>query len=584
MTMKPKAPKFHIRRSSVDVSPSEPENRARPEPEEIPTLGGPTEDGFGDRAFPGSARAEADAASESDIAEIRREGLTGRQLRMARRLAQKHGMNPTSDFDAVRLLRAQGIDPFDRNNMIELVHARGPEGEGEGSRQPGTGQPVTGAEKVAAIAAAAQAAVNRAGAPSPAAGGAGSDGKPPLRAGLPQTIDPQRNLPGEHIPRSTPPGLHEIERIQRDIVRRRRRSMMLLGLRLAAFVLVPTLLCLYYFAFVATPSYATKSEFVVQQAEVGSGTAGLLGGTAMATSQDSIAVQGYLGSREALQRLDAEHGYRAHFSDPSVDSIQRVAPDATNEQLYKHFRKNVRVGYDPTEGVIRMEVSAATPEMSQVFSQALIGYAEERVDQLTERKRADQMEGATQTFADAEEKMVAAQEKVLALQENMGVLDPQSESASLMSQIGALETQLTEKRLALSQLLDNASPNQARVAGVEGDIERLELLVADLRSQITNDGQSDSSLASVTARLRMAEVDLETRTMMMQEALQNLEAARIEANRQVRFLSVSVPPVPPDEPTYPKVFENTMIAFLIFGAIYLLVSVTAAILREQVSS
>ena len=36
---------------------------------------------------------------------IRREGLTGRQLRMARRVAQKHGLAPTSDFDAVRLLR-----------------------------------------------------------------------------------------------------------------------------------------------------------------------------------------------------------------------------------------------------------------------------------------------------------------------------------------------------------------------------------------------------------------------------------------------------------------------------------------------
>ena len=101
---------------------------------------------------------------------------------------------------------------------------------------------------------------------------------------------------------------------------------------------------------------------------------------------------------------------------------------------------------------------------------------------------------------------------------------------------------------------------------------------------MTNQNDTQGSLASKTAQLRMAEVDLETRTMMMQESLQQLEAARIEANRQVRFLSVGVTPVPPDEPTYPRVFENTLIAFLIFGAIYLLISVTASILREQVSS
>ena len=40
-----------------------------------------------------------------DIDEIRKEGLTGRQLRMARRTAQRHDLPATSDFDAVRLLR-----------------------------------------------------------------------------------------------------------------------------------------------------------------------------------------------------------------------------------------------------------------------------------------------------------------------------------------------------------------------------------------------------------------------------------------------------------------------------------------------
>lgn len=569
MTMKPKAPKFRIRRAPS--RPGETEGSAPSEPKsgddgaarkDAPfTLDQPIDDGFGDRAFPGSSRADTDAAASSTIAEIRREGLTGRQLRMARRLAQKQGLNPSSDFDAVRLLREQGIDPFDRANMIELVHNK------EGASEDGTRDAPQ--SKAAAVAAAATKA--------------GQQQRP--TGNLPQTVQqPGRNLPGEHIPQSGPLGLHEVERIQRDIVRRRRKNLFFLAARLGAFVFLPTFICMIYFAFFATDVYATKSEFIVQQAEVAAGTAGLLGGTAMATSQDSILVQDYLTSRGAMQRLDEEYGYREHFSDPSIDAIQRVPPDASNEDLYKHYTNHVTVGYDPTEGVLRMEVSALTPEMSRVFSEALIAYAEERVDQITERKRADQMRGATETFQEAEAKMVEAQNTVLALQEQMGVLDPQSETAGLMNQINTLEVQLTEKRLQLSQLLDNAQPNQARVAGVEGDIARLEQLISDLRSQMTNEGQNDTSLASVTARLRIAEVDLETRTMMMQESLQQLEAARIEANRQVRFLSIGVSPVPPDEPTYPKVFENTLIAFFIFGAIYLLISVTVAILREQVSS
>ena len=544
MTTNPKAPKFRIRRNSAQTPGASSPVAS--------SLGGKTDDGFGNTAFPGSAKAEDNVVSERAISEIRREALTGRQLRMARRLAQKHGLTPSSDFDAVRLLRAQGIDPFDRANMIELVHAQ-------------DAAPQTGAAS-----------------PQATPGEADRVNKP--RANLPQTVETPRNLPGQHIPSDGPLGVHEIERIQREIARRRRRKLMLLGARLGVFVLLPTLICLYYFAFVATPSYATKSEFIVQQAETATTGGGLLGGTSLATSQDSILVQDFLTSRGALQRLDAEYGYRAHFSDPSIDSLQRIAGDASNEDLYAHYQNNVMVGYDPTEGVLRMEVSALTPDMSRVFSEALIGYAEERVDQITERKRADQMRGADQTFEEAETRMVEAQERVLALQEQMGVIDPQSETAGLMGQINNLETQLTEKRLQLSQLLDNTRPNQARVAGAEGDISRLQTLIADLRSQLTQETSSESSLASMTSRLRMAEVDLETRTMMMQESLQQLEAARIEANRQVRFLSVGVTPVPPDEPTYPRVFENTLIAFFIFGAIYLMASVTAAILREQVSS
>jgi capsular polysaccharide transport system permease protein len=63
-----------------------------------------------------------------------------------------------------------------------------------------------------------------------------------------------------------------------------------------------------------------------------------------------------------------------------------------------------------------------------------------------------------------------------------------------------------------------------------------------------------------------------------------METARIEANRQVRYLSLSVSPIPPDEPAFPRAFENTLVTLLIMLGIYLMVSMTAAILREQVSA
>ncbi len=553
MTTKPKARKFRIRRdvvSGLGKTPAGGDN-----------LFAKSEDGFDDKPFPGSAKSEATPqASEEGIAEIRREGLTGRQLRMARRLAQKNGMKPNSDFDAVRMLRAKGIDPFDRANMLELVTARNTENSNEKKKPEQQMRIATAKVPPDQVAGASQ--------PTP---------------NLPQKVDADRNLPG-------PPAsdaafqAHELERIQRDIVLRRRKNLAFMVGRVFAFIILPTFLAWVYFAFIATPSFGTKSEFIVQQAESSNVQAGLLGNTSLATSQDSIMVQDFLTSREALQRLNADHDYFAHFADPSVDSLQRLSEDASNEDVFAHYKNNVTVGYDPTEGIIRMEVSALNPEMSRTFSEALIKYAEERVDQVTERKRADQMRGARESFDESEAKMIAAQERVLRLQEQLGVVDPTGETTSLMGQISNFEVQLAEKRLQLQQLLDNARPNRARVAGAEGDIRRLEDLIADLRLQMTEESSSQGSLASMSAQLRMAEVDLETRTMIMQESLQQMEAARIEALRQVRFLSLGVAPIPPDEPTYPRVFENTLVTLLIFSAIYLLLSLTVAVLREQVSN
>ncbi len=606
MTTKPKASKFRIRRDGpltpgqaiaategatarkVVQPPAEPASTPRPETsaaESAPAARDTTktedealmeaaspdmhDDGFGPDVMPTSAAAQrqaedgqggqsgeiasaASARSEQTIADIRKEGLTGRQLRMARRVAQKHGLTPTSDFDAVKQLRDRGIDPFQRSAMLELVqNSARTEAGGKGggatpnlpqvTRQPGAGTSVAVAKEAPV--------------PGPA-------------------LNPAEHRAGE------------IARIQRDIARRRRRKTLLLFTRLAFFVLLPAMIAGWYYYVLATPLYATKSEFVIQQAEPAAAAAGLGGlfqGTSFATQQDSTTVQSYLSSRAALKRLDADHDFKAHFEQASIDPIQRLEPGATDEAAYRVYQRNVKIGYDPSEGILKMEVIAASPEKSQEFSEALLGYAEDQVDQLTQRLREDQMKGARDSFNDAEAKVLAAQQRVLELQEQLGVLDPVSETGSLMSQITQFEVELRQKELDLQQQLANTRPNQARVSALEGEIARLKALVANLRSSMTQTTEGGASLARITGELRIAEADLATRQLLLQQAAAQLETARIEANRQVRYLSLGVAPIAPDEATYPRAFENTALALLIFAGIYLMISLTASVLREQVA-
>ncbi len=550
MTMKLTVKRFRTRRPDPVAAPAPvPPPRVVPQ---RPVIGddaffpSPDDDGFGRAAFPtarNAALAPVPNDAPHDIDLIRREGLTGRQLRMARRLAQKHQLPATSDFDAVRLLRNAGIDPFQVNSVLELVSA--------------VTRPASRALTLTP-------------------GGAGVQ--------LPQTMKPLQ-LPSTEM-RAEQAHIAEVMKIQQDMAARRRRKSLLLAARLFVFVLLPTLLAGVYYYTIATPFYATKSEFLIQQAEApsASGLGGLMRGTPMAGAQDSITVQGYLQSQDAMQLLDADNGFRAHYSDPAIDPIQRLDIGASNSAAYKVYKRNVKISYDPTEGIVKMEVIAADPEKAVEFSKALIGYAENRVDEITTRLRDDQMRGAKESYEAAEVKLHDANMRVVELQKKYKVLSSEVEVGMITGQITQLETQLTQDNLSLAQMESNATPNKARLDPLKRRIATLQSEIALLRAKLTEDDASGLSLANVQSELLVAQADVQTRQLLLAQSLQAMESARVEANRQTRYLSISVNPIAQDEAAYPRAFENTLVVMLIFSGIYLMISMTIAILREQVTA
>ncbi|MCH2094641.1 MAG: capsule biosynthesis protein [Rhodobacteraceae bacterium] len=516
MTMKPKAKKYRLRPLSPQGQKTAPADVA-PQPQ-----------------------------SEVNLDAIRREGLTGRQLRMARRVAQKHGLAPTSDYDAVRLLREKGINPFKRDMALDLV-------TGDTPKPDETKLPVPKDK--------------------------------PTQAKLPVTkVVDKSHLPSTDVASPSERRAAEIMKVQRDLVNRRRRKMLLLMTRLAFFVFLPTFLAGFYYYVVATPMYATKSEFLILKAESGGNLGGLFSGTQFATNQDAIAVQSYLQSKDAMLRLDKDVGFKAHYTQEWIDPIQRMSENPSNEEAYRTYKRNIEIGYDPTEGVIRMEIAAAEPSAAAAFSAALIGYAEERVDNLSLRKRSNAVADATQGLEDAEEARAQAQEKLVRLQQEGSIVDPEGRITALRGQINNIEVQIQEKSLDLQAQLDNARPNAAKVEGLRGDIRRLNTLLTELNAQMTTASAGETSLAEVSVQIQLAQADLATRDLMLQAALERLEQARRDADSQARYLTTSVEPVASEDPSYPRAFENTILAFLIFSGIYLMISITASILREQVST
>ncbi|MFM2366792.1 MAG: hypothetical protein RIR95_1400, partial [Pseudomonadota bacterium] len=191
---------------------------------------------------------------------------------------------------------------------------------------------------------------------------------------------------------------------------------------------------------------------------------------------------------------------------------------------------------------------------------------------------------AKESFADAEAKLNEANRTVILLQEKFKILSSEIEVSLITGQIGSLESQLSQDSLSLAQMESNSSPNLARMEPLKRRIATLEGQIAALRAKLTEDSATGPSIANVQSELLVAQTDVQTRQLLLAQSLTSMESARLEANRQTRYLSVSVSPVAADEASYPRAFENTLIVLLIFAGIYLMISMTVAILREQVTA
>ncbi|MCF6273751.1 MAG: capsule biosynthesis protein [Rhodobacteraceae bacterium] len=450
--------------------------------------------------------------------------------RMARRKAVRMGLSPSSGEEAAKMLEDRGFDVTrDRVTMLDT----------------------------------AASAQN----PIPAAKAPGGLGQPAAISNAQRQAD--------------------IRNIQKAMARRRKARFLLIALRLFIFVVIPTYLAGNYFYNVATPMYQVDSQMVIQKPEGGGsvgGIGGLLGGGGLSNLEDSVIVQGYLGSREAMIQLDEENGFIAHFQQEFIDDIQRLPADSSLEAAYKKYKKYVRISYDPTEGVIRLSVIAITPAKAAEFAGALIRFAEDRVDNIAAPVREDQLRGAKNNYDAAEQAVLDAADRVLELQKTRGVFNADAEISGQMAILNNLEGQLVQKRLDLEEINSNLQPNQAQRRAIEQDINGLLRLINARRTAMTMSGNENASLARVSGELRIAQSNLEMRQMLLQQSLSSLEAARIEANRQTRYLSLAVAPIPPDEPSEPKKLENTMLALALFLGLYIFLSLTVSILREQIGA
>jgi len=375
----------------------------------------------------------------------------------------------------------------------------------------------------------------------------------------------------------------EIEKIQQRIVRRRRQKITALYVRLSIFVLIPTCLVTYYFVAIATPLFSAKSELFIEKGESMSKSS--MGKTSYGETQsegrDLYAVQGYLTSPAAMLQLDKNDAFTKAFSGETIDPITRLPVSPSIKKRYDLYKKMVKVSFDPTEGILQLEVRSPNPETSVSWSKTLIAISEQRITDVSSRVRNNIVSDADSALKAASDNRDDVLKRLLLEQARVSTFDPGSEAQSLLAEISDLQNQMNRKKLLLMELQELANPSPDRISSVEGEIRRMTRLVQQIRMRLSSETVGGGSLAEISANIGMLQAELNTRESMLANSIDRVEAARMDADRKSKYLVQGVEPVAMDTPVFPEKIKAPIVAFLIFSGVYLMCSMTLSILKEQ---
>lgn len=332
-------------------------------------------------------------------------------------------------------------------------------------------------------------------------------------------------------------------------------------------VLLPTVLSIVYYGFVASDVYVSESRFVVrtpQRAQQTSVIGALLQGTGFQRAQDdSFSVHDFMASRDALKALDDKLQLKAAFSNPALDPLSRFPgplSEETFEELFKHYTKHVKVAYDQASSITTLTVRAYTAEDAYRINSELLAMGETLVNQINERGQRDLVRFAAAEVAEAEAKAKAAAVAVANYRSRRAVFDPERQSALQLQQVTKLQDEVISAKLQLAQLraLSPANPQiptlERRVRGLETEMAREMAKVA---------GGGSESFAEKATDFERLQLERTFADRQVASALTNLETARSEARRQQLYLERIVQPNTPDEAIEPRRLRAILATYLV---------------------
>ena len=208
----------------------------------------------------------------------------------------------------------------------------------------------------------------------------------------------------------------------------------------------------------------------------------------------------------------------------------------------------------------------------------MLASSERLVNDLSARARRDALHNSERDLAVAERRLTAAQARLREYRDKEGLIDPHKAADANAALAGRLRDELIRADTDLSTLKSYMQDDAPALKLLETRIETLKAQRNAIESEATARAKTgEPALSRVMGSYEELESERRFAETAYQRALDALDRARINADRQQIYIADFVPPSLPEEALYPRRWRSLGMVFLAAFVIWAIGNLTVKI-------
>jgi capsular polysaccharide transport system permease protein len=340
-------------------------------------------------------------------------------------------------------------------------------------------------------------------------------------------------------------------------------------------VLLPIMIAAIYYLAIAADQYVAEFRLSLRSVDTPQIQPLLLFGsdaTRTTASTESQIVTQFIASRAIIDELDPTLDLRRIFSPPEADWWARLWLPASIEQLVYYWQKQIDPFYDTSTGTITVRVRAFNPAELRL-AQAIVRSSEQLINELSVRARRDAVDQAEREVTNAEMRLRAALAAIRDFRDKEGLIDPAKAADATANLSNKLRDELVKANSELATLKTYMHDDAPSVRVLKARIRSLEAQQHGLVRELTASSPPQPAASTATPALSQSlgsyePLDAERKfaEASYQHALEGLDRARDNADRQHIYVESFVPPSLPEMALYPHRWRSIgVVALISFG-------------------